>query len=350
MTSVTVLSDIPTDLNGWTVIHHMKNLLARLTQAEVHDLASFGSSKVERLLSPYSPRSRSNDERVAVCITVAGYSAPKFIPALRKLGGFSRVALWIVDSFWTDPVQQQRRVIDKHFDHVIYTQRYDRAFYEKLFGSRALCLECGSDALGLGTDDPDRDCDLQRIGRQPASWDDDEVNRADCTARGLRYRGRPPRDTTAESFAVLMKQSYSRTKFVLAHSNVAAPAPYTHPTKAYISGRWTDALACGASVAGMPPEGDLDLIDWPEALLRFPSLDRNVGLDLVAAAAEAWTPATAYANHLGALRTLDWRWRFRKLVDALGFQAPLLDADIVQLEARIASMSTIGGASGGTMG
>ena len=45
----------------------------------------------------------------------------------------------------------------------------------------------------------------------------------------------------------------SKTKFALAFSNRANPTMQTHPEREYITGRWTDSLASGSTVAGIPP-------------------------------------------------------------------------------------------------
>jgi hypothetical protein len=68
---------------------------------------------------------------------------------------------------------------------------------------------------------------------------------------------------------------YRRARFVVAFSNLAAPAKYTHPTKAYFTGRWTDALANGAVVAGIHPVEDAGVGDllWDGALLSFDRID-----------------------------------------------------------------------------
>ena len=338
MTSVTIISDIPHDRRsggGWAPILHMQSLLADLIGADLHDVSSARSNRIQSVIYPHYTRRRSTEDRVAIYITYTGYGARKFIPAAEKLGGFSRTVIWIIDSFWTDSVKRERRLIEKHFDLVAYMQAFDDDFYRGMFGERAVRLSWGSDVLALGSSGAERNIDLLRIGRQPANWDDDDETGRACAVRGLRFAGRPPMASASEnSTSILMRDYYSHTKFLLAHSNVAAPASYTHPTKAYITGRWTDALACGAVVAGVPPEGDLDLLDWPEALLPFPNLNREEGLDLIAAKAASWTPEVARRNHLGALRNLDWRWSFRKLLNTLMISSPRLDQEISNWKAE----------------
>lgn len=335
MSSLTILSDIQHD-RSWAPVLHMQNLLASLTGAEIHHVAP-SSNRLQSFLNRRRPGFRSKEPGVALCITPKGTNIPSFVTALRKLGGFSRVAMWIIDSFWTDWVLHERSLIDRHFDDILYMQSFDTDFYRKLFGDRSLCLGWGSDALNLGGAEVTRNHDLLRVGRQPPGWDDDAETERACVARGLSFEGRPP-TPTGPVLETLMRNHYSRAKFVVAHSNIAAPAPYTHPTKAYITGRWTDALACGTVVAGVPPVGDTNLIDWPESLLVLPTIDRDAGLDQIAAAAAEWTPEVARQNYLGALRKLDWRWRFRSVVNHLEIEVPALNKELGRLEDRIAAV------------
>ena len=339
MSNFTIISDIPS-ATGWAPILHMQQMLAEVTGATIHDVSMTQSSRLQSYLYAIKPRAQVRNECAAIFIATTGYNARKFFPVAKALGNFSRVAIWILDSFWTEAAERERHLIRKHFDLVFYTQRFDSDFYQDLFGSRATLLEWGTDALDLGSHNASRSIDLLRVGRQPASWDNDAETERLSKAKRLRFAGRPAMNEASETILrTLMKDHYSQTKFMLAHSNVAAPASYTHPTKAYITGRWTDALACGAVVAGMPPEGDLHLLDWPEALLRLSNLDRDDGMERLAMAVQAWTPQVALRNHLGALRNLDWRWRFRKLVDALGVRAPKLDEEIIRLKSAIKMLS-----------
>ena len=61
-----------------------------------------------------------------------------------------------------------------------------------------------------------------------------------CTTMRRRTRGR--------SWAPCRRPSSSS-----AFSNAVSPAPYTHPSREYLTGRWTDSLASGATTAGITP-------------------------------------------------------------------------------------------------
>jgi hypothetical protein len=120
----------------------------------------------------------------------------------------------------------------------------------------------------------------------------------------------------------------------LAFSNAVSPAPYTHPTREYLTGRWTDALACGAVVAGIAPAcaATAELL-WPGATLELDTVDRAQGIRRIAAAVSGWAPQTASDNHRKALERLDWRWRFQELAASLSIESERLDAEIHALRA-----------------
>jgi hypothetical protein len=234
--------------------------------------------------------------------------------------------LWIVDSFWTEAASLR---LLRNFDRVVYMQSADAAFYEAASGGKALCALWGADVLNLGGEGAGRDIDVLRIGRQPDEWEDDTRTAAAAGALGLRFHGRPPLDA---AYGPLMDY-YRQARYVVAFSNLAAPAAHTHPSKAYFTGRWTDALANGAVVAGIHPIEDSGVGDllWDGALLSFDRIDLGENLEVLARAAREWTPETARHNHLLALERLDWRWRFRDVAAWLGLAAPALDDDLGRL-------------------
>jgi hypothetical protein len=248
-------------------------------------------------------------------------------------------ALWIIDSFLTEAPPSAR--LFSHFDLIIYTQKGEAAHYERLAPGRTLFLGWGTDALDMGSASGARDIDVLRVGRQPEAWDDDARSAERCARAGLFFHGRPafapedPADPAAGQRALM--SHYARAKFTIAHSNLAAPSHYTHPTKEYITGRWTDALAAGATVAGVQPWGDASTEDllWPGATLDFDRIDLKANVEALREAVAAWTPEDARRNHREALRRLDWRWRFKALAERMEISAPLLDAEIARLEAAI---------------
>ena len=85
----------------------------------------------------------------------------------------------------------------------------------------------------------------------------------------------------------------SKTKFTLAFSNRVSPNPQTHPTREYITGRWTDSLAAGATVAGIPPRSEsVQSLLWPEALLDIGTVNQTEGLKVIDSMVRDMDPGT----------------------------------------------------------
>ena len=194
-------------------------------------------------------------------------------------------------------------------------------------------LPWGSDVLGLGSPNPVRPFDLLRFGRQPAEWDNDVVSLESCRSKGLRFHGRPKSWSDATDHERGLMQTLSTTKFTMAFTNRVSPGKNTHPEREYITGRWTDSLASGASVAGIPPRSEsVRSLLWPEALVDIGTVHQEEGLEVLDAIVQAWTPERARLNYLRALEALDWRLRFKILSEALESPAPALSTALVCLK------------------
>ena len=101
-----------------------------------------------------------------------------------------------------------------------------------------------------------------------------------------------------------------------------------------------DALASGATVAGVPPVTPVvDSLLWPGALLDLRGTDRKGGLATLENAIRTWTPAQAQLNHRLALERLDWRWRLEVLAKRLGQMPAPLSSELTILRTRIAAQS-----------
>lgn len=281
------------------------------------------------------PRTRTGQP----CLLIA--PSPASLVHLSQIEGwrtrYGRIVAWVFDSFWVDHIPRFARATD-HFDHVFVTEKEDLTTWRETLRGPVTWLPWGADALNLGSDNPDRSIDVFRIGRQPPAWEDDEVSARACAERGLRFQGRPPNHDDAVDNQQALMAIFRQAKFTLSFSNAVSPAGYTHPKRQYITARWTDALASGAVVAGIPPAGEStsDLL-WDEALLDLGTVDRTAGADIIAQAVRAWTPDRARINHRRSLERLDWRLRFQELKKALGVSAPRLDAELARLQQRIAS-------------
>jgi hypothetical protein len=188
--------------------------------------------------------------------------------------------------------------------------------------------------LRLGSPNDARPVDLQRLGRQPEGWEDDEEMRRACEAAGLRFAGRPAMHTDATENQSALMHHLAKAKFTLAFSNAVSPAPYTHPTSEYLTGRWTDSLASGAVVAGIAPKAAAtrELL-WPGATLELRTTDPLEGIEQIVAAVANWNPTVARDNYRRSLQALDWRWRFRKLAAALEVEPEPLASELEMLAA-----------------
>jgi hypothetical protein len=224
------------------------------------------------------------------------------------------------------------------FDQVFITEREDLNSWRQMLRAPVEWLPWGSDVLNLGSPNPVRQLDLVRFGRQPKEWEDDLINARACQSLGLSFHGRPQSFSDATDNERGLMGVLSKTKFALAFSNRVSPEGHTHPEREYITGRWTDALASGATVAGIPPRSEsAQSLLWPEALLDIGTVHQAEGLDVIASAVRGWTPERAQINYLRSLETFDWRWRFKTLAQALDIQSSELDAELARLQNVIRS-------------
>lgn len=278
------------------------------------------------------PRSRGSEPCLIIC---TGPSDLHVAAELRRRSA-GRVVAWVFDSFWHQFTPRVARY-SSHFDHIFVTEPEDLGAWRQMMRAPVDWLPWGSDVLGFGSANADRQVDLQRVGRQPPAWEDDEATARACAPMGLRFAGRPAFLADPEQGYRGLLESFSQAKFTLSFSNSVSPSVQTHPTREYITARWTDALAMGASVVGMPPRTKaVGELLWPGALVDTGTADRDASLGLIADAVRAWTPSRAAENHALALERLDWRWRFEKLAAALGISPAPLARDLARLRSEVA--------------
>ena len=334
--------------SGWEPITHMVKLAAELFEAELVVLDSKMPksiwSKLEMLLLKRNKRG-SGETCLLICPDASSFLSITQIKGWRKR--FRCLAVWVIDSFWVDRIPKAAK-LSRPFDHIFITSEEDVAAWTEAMQTPTSWLGWGSDALGMGGSglhdadltgaDLDRNWDLTRIGRQPPEWDDDENTKKLCLDAKLKFHGRLQSfDTAAENQQALM-QLYQQSKFLLAFSNSAHPNHYTHPTRQYITGRWTDALACGAIVAGIAPnEPSINRLLWDGATLDLKSIQINEGLQIIAEAAKLWKPEQAIKNQQLALERLDWRWRFADIAAVLQESPSRLREEINLLKQKIAT-------------
>jgi hypothetical protein len=319
---------------GWHPITHMVRLLVDVFGAELVTVPLSRPANAWRRFIGLGPRRRGR----GTCLVVA--AEPRHLNTLLQGGywlrGYRHVVGWVIDSFWTDRIPNAVRHRD-HFDQLFVADKELVELWAAATGIPVGWLPWGSDVLRLGSGQEERPIDLQRIGRQPAGWEDDQRTRLACQAAGLRFEGRPAMRDDPTANQVSLMNCLSRSKFALAFSNVVSPAPYTHPTREYLTGRWTDSLASGAVVAGIAPKSaaSTELL-WPGATLELRTTELSQGIDELVEAVRSWNPEVARENHRRALQSLDWRWRFKTLATALGLESERLAADLDALAKGVA--------------
>jgi len=312
-------------------------LAAELLEAEVVTLPDHLPSLVTRTFSVLRDRTRANGGEPCLLVGGGPSDLGKILNVPDWRNRFGVLGAWIIDSFWVNHIPRFPKLPDI-FDYIFVTLMEDVETWKRATGANTVWLPWGTDALRLGSCSPHRNWDITRVGRQPPEWEDDAIASEAASRVGIKYRVRPASNgmNTLQNQRLMM-DVYADTKYVLAFSNAANPEAYTHPTRQYLTGRWVDGLAGGSVLAGVHPEGDsARALLWEEATLNFGTVRREEGLRVLAAALRQWTPQLAVRNHSMALKTLDWRWRFRVLADSFGLSSARLAGEIKLLRERVA--------------
>lgn len=318
---------------GWGPINHMVRLAAEVCGADLLVVERGRSPTRLQRLAALWPRRRGAEACLVVCPHPRDLTSFLLAPGWRRR--FSVLAAWIIDSFWTESLPRLARSV-RLFDHLFVTTEEDIPRWEKLTGTATSHLPWGTDALRLGSARAHRSLDLLRVGRQPPEWDDDRVTEVASRALGIRFSGRPPSPPDERAAQPALMERYADSRYVLAFSNTVNPTAYTHPTREYLTGRWVDALAAGAVVAGVAPAApDARRLLWPEATLEVGGVGRAEGLEVIASALRSWSPQRARTNHRNALERLDWRWRFQAIAARLGEDPPRLRAELEEIRGRV---------------
>ena len=325
---------------GYHCVLHMARLAARLLDGELVLLKPGRPRLIDKLGSALPPAKDPNRATLLICPAPPDLNTALLIDDWRKSHG--RLVAWVFDSFWTNSIPRWVRS-SRVFDHVFVTECEDLNVWRKTVPAPVDWLPWGSDVLNLGSSNGLRDFDLLRFGRQPPEWNDDAANAERCRSKGLRFHGRPTSFDDATDNERELMITLSKAKFSLAFSNRVSRSVQTHPDREYITGRWTDALASGTTVAGMPPRSEsVESLLWPEALLDMGTATQAEGLEVVASAVRDWTPARAEHNYRKALEVLDWRWRFKTIAEALGVRAVPLENELARLSGLTATAVTAG--------
>jgi hypothetical protein len=325
---------------GYHCVLHMARLAAELLGGELVVVPSGYPNMMEKLGGILLPRRRSASTCLLICPSPPDLNAILRVPNWRR--SFGRIVAWVFDSFWTDWIPPWARAA-RLFDHVFVTEGEDLETWRRTMHAPVDWLPWGSDVLNLGTSNPVRPIDLVRFGRQPETWDDDVANRRLCQSSGIEFHGRPQSLSDATDNQRGLMGTLSKAKFALAFTNRVSPGTQTHPRREYITGRWTDALAAGTTVAGIPPRSEsVQALLWPEALVDVGTVDPTEGLKLIGSMVQAWTPDRARFNYIRSLETLDWRLRFKKVADALDVRSVRLDMELARLAQVVREAQPVG--------
>ena len=310
---------------GYHCVQYMARLASELLGGELIVVNSDHVSMTEKLRG-FLPRKRRGQACLLICPCPADLNALLVVENWREQYG--RLVAWVFDSFWTSYIPRFARW-SRNFDHIFVTEKDDIDVWRSALPVQVDWLPWGSDVLGLGSATAARPIDLLRFGRQPLEWDDDGLTSLGCEQRNLHFHGRPAVLPDATLSERSLMGTLSKTKFTLSFSNRVSPNPQTHPHREYVTGRWTDALAAGATVAGIPPHCEsVHALLWPEAMLDLGTLKLDEGLHVIARAVEQWSPDRARLNYFRSLEHLDWRWRFKQLAAALKINSSRLDVEL----------------------
>lgn len=319
---------------GWSPILYMVQLAVRLLNAELIILEYKNPDMLEKLSALLLKRRKNvnGDKLLFICPTPTELPLIVQVPRIRNQ--FKFIGVWVIDSFWVDRIPRVIRA-SNYFDHFFITSEEDVSEWERLTHTNASWLPWGTDALGLGSASMERLWDLRRVGRQPPEWDDDEVTAKVCLDNAISFKGRPELlDSSYQNQKSLMS-IYQQSKFVLAFSNTAHPSDYTHPTRSYITGRWTDTLACGGIVAGISPDDpSISKLLWDGATLDLGTIKQNQGMIVLKEALAGWSTVQATYNYKQSLQRLDWRWRFIEIAKVFQIQPQMLFDEIKLLQLK----------------
>lgn len=320
---------------GWSPILYMVELSVQLLDAELIVLEYKKIGVLDKLSALLLKRgeNKNGEKLLFICPSPTELPLILQIPKIRKR--FKFIGVWVIDSFWVDRIPRTIRA-SNYFDHIFITSEEDVNEWERLTHASVSWLPWGTDALGLGGDNFERQWDLRRVGRQPSEWEDDKVTDRICLDNGIIFKGRPEMFNSSHQNQKSLMNIYKQSKFVLAFSNIANPTGYTHPVRSYLTGRWTDTLAGGGIVAGITPDDpSISKLLWDGATLDLGTIKQNEGIVVLKEALRNWTSENAAFNYKQSLKLLDWRWRLLEIATTFEMRPQKLFDDIKLLKSKI---------------
>ncbi len=322
--NVEIILAVPDEV-GWQPIYKMVNLLSGYFNSKCLSVELRKSLRNSTKLLSLVPR-RKNGDTVALLIAYDPGQLNAIANSYFFRKRYKKIYAWVIDSFWTDRIP----LIAKNtrtFDHIFVMDESDVEEWRRQCKADISALPWGTDVWSnyqerLSLVDK-KTVDILRIGRQPEAWADDDCTQKVCEKQGIIFRGRPPFGSTSEESANNVVKAYQESKIILAFSNDVSPTSYTHPTKQYLTARWTDALGQGCVVAGKRPESmSASRLLWEGATVEVSAVDMQTGLQELVSALTHLTEENLRNNIKNSLERLDWRHRFYDLMNVLGYYPP----------------------------
>ena len=320
--------------HGWGPVTAMAQMAARLAGTELRTAQVQPAASKLRLATAAAatastvPLRAARSSDLLVIVPVPGALNDVLLDGL--LRRHRRVMAWVIDSFWTERIPSTLR-LPGLFSHIYITDPDDEAEWQQRVAATVGVLPWGTDALAAHHQRREADTDVVRVGRQPPAWDDDTVLKRAAATAGLSFRGRPPMGDSEAASLGSVHDAYARSRVVLASGNATSQADYTHPTKEYVTARWTDALAHGCLVAGTPPKCGAAANLLPEAgLVRVKPDDVAAGMEAIRSRLNG--PSPEQELRLAALTKLDWRFRLATIFEEAGVSSAQLDCELMELQ------------------
>lgn len=328
---------------GWTPILSMAKLLCGYLKTQPIMLDTGSSlSRTTKFLGML-PKVKSGDRQAIVI----AYDPGQLNAIAQKNLIFKQYSAcygWVIDSFWSERIPRIARS-NKTYTKIFVTDSNDLDDWQKAGVESLGVLQWGTDVWSNFSDRlataEHKTTDLLRVGRQPEAWDEDDKTAQVAQEEGLTFEGRPGFGESAEDSAQLLSKALSRTKSVLAFSVRVSPTNYTHPTKDYITARWLDALAWGATIVGQKPDSATarDLL-WDTATVDISSDDIELGMKQINEALTSFSKEQATLHILNSLERFDWRHRFKALFEQMGITSEKLDKDLSTIGQALAQERT----------
>lgn len=319
---------------GWAPIVSMAELLCTYLKTEPTPLNVRSSlSRATKLLSLCPRSKRGNKQALVIAYDPGQLNA--IAQSSLFLKRYSDIYGWVIDSFWSERIPRIARA-NKVYSKIFVTDSGDLAEWQQAGVSSLGVLPWGTDVWSHFSSrlaaTRTKTTDVLRVGRQPTAWDDDDKTGSVARHQGLVFEGRPGFGETAEDSVQLLHEALSRTKTVLAFSTRVSPTRYTHPTKDYITARWLDGLAWGATIVGQRPSSaaTYELL-WEGATVDISPTDTELGMKQIQQVLPELTQQQSALNVLNSLEKFDWRHRFKDLFEQMGVVSEELNQDIAAI-------------------